>query len=254
MAPVIVLAAIFVLILIGGFCSVAETVVLRISRVRAHHLAQERKTKSAARLVRIVEDPAPYLNVLLLFTLVSYVTGAVLAAGLAIDRFGDMGQIVAIAGMTLVIFVLGEVAPRTFAVQRLEQASLLMARPTYLVGRVFQPLGKVLIMLTNAVMLLLPGRALPKGPFVTEDEIKHMVDVAEEEEEIEEEERELIHSIFEFGDTVVREVMVPRTDMVAIKADASLEEALEAIVRGGYSRIPIFEGDTDNIVGVLYAK
>ncbi|MGH2819741.1 MAG: CNNM domain-containing protein, partial [Actinomycetota bacterium] len=192
MATVVTVATIFLLVVVGGFCSVAETVITHMSRVRAHHLAQERKTKSAAVLVRIVEDPAPYLNVLLLFTLAAYVTAAVLAAYLAIRRFGGTGPAVAIAVMTLVIFVLAELVPRTFAVQRLERASLLVARPTFLLGRVFQPLGKVLIVLSNAVMLLLPGRALPKGPFVTEDEIKHMVDVAEEEEEIEEEERELI--------------------------------------------------------------
>jgi CBS domain containing-hemolysin-like protein len=124
----------------------------------------------------------------------------------------------------------------------------------YVLGRLLQPLGKLLIAIANAAMVLLPGKALAKGPFVTEDEIRHLVDVAEEEEEIEEEERELIHSIFEFGDTVVREVMVPRPDMVAIPATTALKEALQTIVEAGYSRIPIYEGDTDNIVGVLYAK
>jgi CBS domain containing-hemolysin-like protein len=103
-------------------------------------------------------------------------------------------------------------------------------------------------------MVLLPGKALPKGPFVTEEEIRHLVDVAEEEEEIEEEERELIHSIFEFGDTVVREVMVPRPDMVNLQASKTVSDALEAISKHGYSRIPIYEGDVDNVVGVVYAK
>ena len=89
---------------------------------------------------------------------------------------------------------------------------------------------------------------------MSEDEIRHLVDIAEEEEEIEEDERELIHSIFEFGDTVVREVMVPRPDMITIPSDATLDDALKTIVKAGYSRIPLYEGDNDNIVGVLYAK
>jgi CBS domain containing-hemolysin-like protein len=150
--------------------------------------------------------------------------------------------------------VLAEVVPKTYTVQRTETAALIAAGPVYVFGRLLMPVAKVLILVANALMLLLPGRGLPKGPFVTEDEIRHMVDVAEEEEEIEEEERELIHSVFEFGDTVVREVMVPRPDMVVIRADATLDEGLGTIIEGGYSRVPIYEGDTDNIIGVLYAK
>jgi CBS domain containing-hemolysin-like protein len=114
--------------------------------------------------------------------------------------------------------------------------------------------SNLLLLISNGLMVLLPGKALPKGPFISEEEIRHLVDVAEEEEEIEEEERELIHSIFEFGDTVVREVMVPRPDMIAIRAESSMDEALEKIIEVGYSRIPIFDGDTDNIIGVVYAK
>jgi putative hemolysin len=95
---------------------------------------------------------------------------------------------------------------------------------------------------------------MPKGPFVSDEGPRHRSEGEEEEEEIEEEERELIHSIFEFGDTVVREVMVPRPDMITLKVEATRDEALEKIVEAGYSRIPLYDGDTDNIVGVLYAK
>jgi CBS domain containing-hemolysin-like protein len=135
-----------------------------------------------------------------------------------------------------------------------ERTALLIARPVYYLGKLLRPIGRLLILIANAIISPLPGRTLPKGPFVTEEEIRHMVDVAEEEQEIEEEERELIHSVFEFGDTVVREVMVPRPDMVTAPADATVDEVLETIVKAGYSRIPIYEGDNDNIVGVLYAK
>jgi CBS domain containing-hemolysin-like protein len=156
--------------------------------------------------------------------------------------------------MTFLIFVFAEVTPKTYALQRPERAALLAARPVYILGRLLQPLGRLLIVVSNVAMVVLPGRGMPKGPFVTEEEIRHLIDMAEEEEEIEEEERVLIHSVFEFGDTVVREVMVPRPDMVAIRAEATVDQALETIVKAGYSRIPIYEGDTDNITGVLYAK
>ena len=254
MSDIALLGVVLLLLLLAAFNAVAETSIARTGRAKAHHLTQERKSKSADRLLAIVEDPAPFLNIVLLLTLAAHVSGTAIVTGIAIDRFGRAAEALAAGVMTFVIFVFAEVVPKTYAVQRAERAALFIARPVYFAGRLLQPLGKVLLMVANAMMALLPGKGLPKGPFVTEDEIRHLVDVAEEEEEIEEEERELIHSIFEFGDTVVREVMVPRTDMVALSSDAPVSKALETIVKAGYSRIPLYEGDTDNIVGVLYAK
>lgn len=253
MSDAAVLIVVVLLLLLAAFTAMAETAISRVGRVRAHHLAQA-KRKSGERLLQIVEDPAPFLNVVLLITLLAHLTGTALMTGLAIRRFGNAGEAIAAAGMTFVIFVFAEVVPKTFTVQYTDRAALIIARPVFLLGTLLRPVSRVLIFIANAVMALLPGRGLPKGPFVTEEEIRHMIDVAEQEEEIEEEERELIHSIFEFGDTIVREVMVPRTDMVVVEAEASVGDALERIIKAGYSRIPIYEGDTDNIVGVLYAK
>ena len=244
---------ILILLLVAAFCALAETAIARVGRAKAHHLAQEHG-KRGETLVKIVEDPAPYMNVVLFITLLAHITATALATGLAIREFGTTGEVVAVAIMTVSIFVFAEVIPKTFTVQRTDRAALLMAGPVHVMGRALKPLGQLLIWIANLAMVILPGHGMPKGPFVTEDEIRHMVDAAEEDEEIEEEERELIHSIFEFGDTVVREVMVPRPDMVTIPADAKPADALETIVDAGYSRIPLYEGDNDNIVGLLYAK
>ncbi|MFN2586909.1 MAG: hemolysin family protein [Actinomycetota bacterium] len=254
MGTVVTLVVIALLLLLAAFAAVAGTAISRIGRVKALHLAQERPGRASALIVKMVEDPAPFLNVVLLVTLLAHVTGTTLATKLALDTIGDGAEAVAVGVMTFLIFVVAEVVPKTYTVQRTETAALTAARPVYLLGRLLMPLAKALILVANALMVLLPGRGLPKGPFVTEGEIRHMVDVAEEEEEIEEEERELIHSVFEFGDTVVREVMVPRPDMITIPATATLDEALDTIIKAGYSRVPIYEGDTDNIIGVLYAK
>jgi CBS domain containing-hemolysin-like protein len=250
---ILIIAVVVLLLLFAAFMAMAETSISRISKVRAHHLV-DRGRPGAERLLRIVNDPAPFLNIVLLLTLVAHVTGTALATGLAVTKFGTSGEAVAAAIMTVAIFIFAEIGPKTFSIVHTERAALLMARPVFWLGRLLQPIGKLLIFVANAIISPLPGRTLPKGPFVTEGEIRHLVDVAEEEEEIEEEERELIHSIFEFGDTVVREVMVPRPDMVTARADSSLGDALEIIIKAGYSRIPIYEGDHDNIVGVLYAK
>lgn len=245
--------AIVVLLLFAAFLGMAETAIVRVGRVKALHLEQE-KRRGAATLVKVVEDPAPYLNIVLLLTLLTHITATVIATALALKTFDGGGEAIAAVAMTVLIFVFAELAPKTYSVQFTERAALWVGRPVYLLGRLLQPVGKLLLLVSNAAMVLLPGKPLPKGPFVSEEEIRHLVDVAEEEEEIEEEERELIHSVFEFGDTVVREVMVPRPDMMAIPSSSTIDEALEKIIEAGYSRIPIYEGDTDNIIGLLYAK
>ncbi len=254
MSDLLSLALVVLLLLLAAGLALAETAIARVNRVKALHLDQERSTKASAALLKIVEDPAPYMNVVLLLTLVCHVTGTALATSVALSRFGDGGEAIAASAMTFVIFVFAEVVPKTYSVQRTDRAALGMSRPILFLGRALRPLGNILIWFSNVALVILPGKRMPKGPFVTEDEIRHMVDVAEEEEEIEEEERELIHSIFEFGDTVVREVMVPRPDMVCLKGGATFDEALSVIIEAGYSRIPLYESDTDNIIGVLYAK
>jgi len=253
MSDLFSIIVIVVLLLFAAFLAMAETAIARVSRVKALHLEQE-KRKGAASLVKVVEDPAPYLNIVLLLTLLCHITATVLATALALRTFDDAGEAIAAVGMTVLIFVFAELAPKTYSVQFTERAALWVGRPVYLLGRLLQPVGRSLLLISNAVMVVLPGKGLPKGPFVSEEEIRHLVDVAEEEEEIEEEERTLIHSVFEFGDTVVREVMVPRPDMIAIPSSWTIDEALEKIIEVGYSRIPIYEGDTDNIIGLLYAK
>jgi CBS domain containing-hemolysin-like protein len=254
MSDLLSLVLVVLLLLMAAGLALAETAIARVNRVKALHLDQERSTKASAALLKIVEDPAPYMNVVLLLTLVCHVTGTALATSVALRRFGDGGEAIAAAAMTFVIFVFAEVVPKTYSVQRTDRAALGMSRPVLLLGRALRPLGNLLIAFSNLALVILPGKGMPKGPFVTEDEIRHMVDVAEDEEEIEEEERELIHSIFEFGDTVVREVMVPRPDMICLKGGATFDEALSVIIEAGYSRIPLYESDTDNIIGVLYAK
>jgi CBS domain containing-hemolysin-like protein len=153
----------------------------------------------------------------------------------------------------VLFFVIGEVAPKTFAVQHTDRAALGVSRFLYAIT-VFPPMRAISTSLIGLANVILPGKGLKQGPFVTEEDLRAMADVAADEEAIESEERRLIHSIFEFGDTVVREVMVPRPDMVAIDADATVEEGMERAMEGGFSRIPAYSETTDNIVGLAYLK
>jgi CBS domain containing-hemolysin-like protein len=246
------IVGLLVLVLLAALLTMAQTAIDRISRGKAHHLVQEKK-RGSQYLLRIVEDPARYMNVMWLLTLVAQVTAAVLATGLAIDAFSGAGEVVAAVAVTVVLYVVAVLPPKAIAVQHTDRCALVVARSIYLLGKFLRPLSRVLVIASNFMMLLLPGRRMPEGPFVTDEDLRQLVDI-DDDEESEEEEQELIHSVFEFSDTIVREVMVPRPDMVVLPSDGTLEQALETITQAGYSRIPIFEGDMDNIVGVLYAK
>ncbi|HVD16149.1 MAG TPA: hemolysin family protein [Actinomycetota bacterium] len=248
-----VLVAIVVLTGFAAFLAAAETSLTRMSRIRASHLLEEGQ-RGASQLLRLVEDPPRFLNLVLLMLLVTQFTATALATSVA-ERLigGGVGLAVAVVGMTVLTFIFAEVAPKTFAVQQTDRVALRVAPVVYLLIRlpVLGPLTRLFIGIGNVVT---PGKGLASGPFVSEDELRALVDEAQRDEVIEQEEREMIHSIFEFGDTILREVMVPRPDMVAVDVNSSLQEVLELILRTGYSRIPVYQGDLDDIVGLAYAK
>ena len=244
------IAGIVVCGLVVALMAASETALVRMSRVRAYRLAEEKKRGSKA-LVKVVEDPSPHLNVVLLLTLVATVGGTAIATDLAASHFPHAGEVIATVAMTLLLFVFAEVTPKTFAVQHTDAVALRVAPLLHALGHVFGPVAKVLLRFANVIM---PGKGLPQGPFITEQEIKTLAEMASEEKEIEEEEKELIHSIFEFGDTIVREVMVPRPDIVAAEGDGSLRDVQALVLLHGYSRIPVYKEDLDDVVGVAYAK
>jgi CBS domain containing-hemolysin-like protein len=244
------IAAVLVLIAIAAVLAGAEVSITRMGRFRAYHM-QEEGRRGAKAIVRIVENPAPYLNVVLLLTLLTQLGGTTLAGVIAVRHFQRAGELFATILMTIVLFVLAEVTPKTFAVQHTDRVALRLAPAIVAIRRAIGPVAMVLIRIANAIT---PGKGLPQGPFVTEDEIKAMAEVASEESEIEEGEKELIHSIFEFGDMIVREVMVPRPDMTVAPVGASMHDVLDLILQLGYSRIPVYQDTIDDIVGVVYAK
>ena len=238
------------LVVLSAVLAGAETAYSKLTKVRALHLHEQGK-RFARYLVIITEDPARYINPILLAMLATHVAGTAIAATLAIRHFHEAGEWIATIVMTAVLFIFAEAAPKTSALQHTDAWVLPLAPFTYWFGRLLYPLSRVLIAIANVVI---PGKGLKKGPFMSEREIRHIVDVAEEEEVIEEQEREMIHSIFELGDTLVREVMTPRPDMTVIETNYTLQAAAELAVKQGFSRIPVYENEPDNIIGVLYSK
>ena len=246
------LAVIIALFLFSILLALSETAFTRMSRIRALALEEEEQ-KGAGRLARMLEHPEETLNVVLLLVLVSQLTSASLI-GVLLDRlFGPYGVIAGIVIQIVVFFVIAEVIPKTFAIQNTDRAALGVSRFLYAVTY-FPPLRMLSRSLIGLANVLLPGRGLKEGPFVSEEEIRTMADVAADAEAIERDERRLIHSIFEFGDMVVREAMTPRTDIVAIDTDATIEEGITCAIEAGYSRLPAYEDSTDNIVGLVFLK
>jgi magnesium and cobalt exporter, CNNM family len=202
----------------------------------------------------MLEHTEQTLNVVLLVVLVCQLTVATLIGVLLEGTAGAWGVVIGIVLQIFLFFVIGEVAPKTFAVQHTERAALALTPMLWFLTQ-FAPLRWTSRLLIGVANVVLPGKGLKQGPFVTEEEIRTMADVAASEDSIEREERRLIHSIFEFGDTVVREVMLPRPDMVAVDATDTIEDAIERAIDRGYSRLPVCEeGSTDHIVGLVYLK
>jgi CBS domain containing-hemolysin-like protein len=246
------LIAIFVLLITSAFFAMAETALVRMNRIRAMSLEEEGR-RGSKRLALLLEEPENALNLILLFLLICQLTAGTLVGVLVGGRFGGYGVLIGTVVEVLVFFVIAEVAPKTYAVQHTERAALRLAGPLYLLVNLppLRVFSKLLIAVAN---VLLPGKGLKKGPYTTEEDIRQMADVAAEEMVIEREERRLIHSIFEFGDTVVREVMVPRPDMMGVEADATVDEALQKAIDAGYSRLPAYGEGPDDILGLVYLK
>jgi putative hemolysin len=246
----ILIAVVVLLLVASAGLALAETSLVRMSRTKARAL-QDDGRRGAGSLMRLVQDPEGFLNPVLLLVLISQLVTATLVGILAERWFGAVGVIAATVFEVVVIFVLAEALPKNWAVQNPERSALLLAPIVSAVVR-FPPIRLVSRGLIGLANLLLGPRGRRTG--VSESELLAMADVAHEEDVIEGHERELIHSIIEFGDTVVREVMVPRPDMRTFDAELSVSDALTVAMEAGFSRLPVHAGNVDDIVGVAHAK
>jgi putative hemolysin len=239
-----------VLVLFGSVLAIAEASITRMTRVRALALIEEER-RNAVLLERIEADPPQFLNAVYLMVMLVQNGSAILVAILAQRQFGSLGLTVVSVGFTLLYFVLVEALSKTLGVLHSDRAALALSPLVWFLGHVLAAPTRALIGIAN---VLLPGKGLKQGPFVSEAELRSMAELGQEEGSIELEETRLIHSIFEFGDTIVREVMVPRPDVQAIESDKTLRDVQEMVLEHGYSRIPVFTDDLDDVLGIVFAK
>ena len=249
----ILLAVAFVSGILASIFIASDAALQSISRSRADRLVEEER-RGAQRLRRIAEDPAPYVNTAIFIrTLFEMITVVLVSLVIFehIDRIW-VELVIAIGVLVVVSFILWGVAPRTLGRQRADDIALRTSGAVAGLNAVLGPIPQLMILLGNA---LTPGRGFADGPFSSEAELREMVDIAEATDLIEAGERRMIHSVFELGDTLVKEVMVPRTDVVFIDADKTLRQGQSLGLRSGFSRIPVVgEGGLDDVLGVIYLK
>ncbi|MFS0886282.1 hemolysin family protein [Aeromicrobium sp. 179-A 4D2 NHS] len=248
--PAIALAV--VLVVLAGLLVAVEAAISTFSKARADELTDE-GVGGAKRLARILEDPAPYLNSVLLLRIVAETAGVVLVAAIVADMVDGYWHNVLIAAgiMSVVSFVAIGVGPRTLGRQHSEAIAVASAGPVIATTRLLGPLPRLLILMGNA---LTPGRGFAEGPFASEVEVRELVDLAAASSVIESDESKMIQSVFELGDTIVREVMVPRPDLVYIERHKTLRQAMSLGLRSGYSRIPVIGENLDDVIGMAYLK
>ncbi|WP_116026847.1 hemolysin family protein [Thermomonospora umbrina] len=240
------------LVVAAGLLASVEAALATVSRVRVEELSRQGRRGSAV-LAEVVADPARYLNLVLLLRISCELAATVIVADLCISWLEESppAYVVAAVIMIVVIYVVVGVGPRTLGRQHADRIALAGAGVLHPITRVLGPLPRLLILLGNA---LTPGKGFREGPFASEAELRDLVDLAEQRSLIEPDEREMIHSVFELGDTLVREVMVPRTDIVFIERDKTLRQALSLALRSGFSRIPVVGENEDDVVGIAYLK
>jgi CBS domain containing-hemolysin-like protein len=250
------------LVLVAGLLSSAEAALSTFSRARAEELLKANRPGAQA-VIAVLDDPPRVLNTTLFVRLLAEISAIVIATVLVFDALGRAKDttstlverwpsVLASIGVMLVISFVGiGVAPRTLGRQHAERIALGSAGVLLGLTRVLGPIPALLILVGNAIT---PGKGFSEGPFASEAELRELVDLAEASSLIEQDETRMIHSVFELGDTIAREVMVPRTDVVYIERNKTLRQAMSLFLRSGYSRIPVIEEDLDDFVGFAYLK
>jgi len=248
------LLAIGILIIFSAFFSMSETALISLSKIRLRHLIS--KGARNAKLVQaLISKPERLIASILVGNNLVNTAISVIGAIIFVSLLGnEIGMIAATVFVTIILLVFAEIIPKMFAVQRNEKVSLAVSKPINLLVFILNPIAKFFTKLGNGIIKLFGGEVKQRSPLITEEEIKLMIELGKEEGVLGDEERKMLHKIFEFGDTLVSEVMVPKEKIIAVDIDASSEELLNLLVEEGHARIPAYKGSIDNIEGIIYAR
>ena len=240
-----------VLIGLGGLFAAVDAAISTVSMARVHELVRDERT-GAVRLAKVMADRPRYINLVVLLRIICEISATVLLAAFFYRNLSrDWGLFAAAATMVVASFVVVGVGPRTLGRQNAYTISLVAALPLRAISVLLTPISRLLVVLGN---MLTPGRGFRNGPFASEIELREVVDLAQQRGVVAADERRMIQSVFELGDTPAREVMVPRTEMIWMESDETADQAISLAVRSGHSRLPVIGENVDDVVGVVYLK
>ncbi len=242
-----------ILLLLSAFFSSAETSLTTFNRIRMRTLADE-GNRRAVRALKVTEDSGKMLSAILIGNNVVNLSASSIATSLAIRLFGNVGAGIATGILTVLILIFGEISPKTLATLHAEKLAILYAGIIQSLMTVLTPVIFIINKLSNLFLRLLRVDPNKNKDTLTEEELKTIVDVSHETGIIETEEQEMIHNVFDFSDAMAKEIMTPRIDMTFVKADSTYREILEIYRENHYTRIPVYEDTTDNVIGILNMK
>ena len=247
------LITVIILLSLSAFFSSSETALTTVNQIRMRTLA-DNGDKRAARVLRVTGNPGKMLSAILIGNNIVNLSASSISTSLAIHLFGNTGAGIATGILTFLILIFGEVTPKTMATIKADSMSLTVAAPIGLLMKILTPVIFIINKLSLGLMFLLHVNIKDAQKKMTEEELLTIVDVSQENGVIEHEERDMIHNLFDFGDAEAKEIMVPRIDMTFVQADATYQEVLDIFRQDMFTRLPVYEDSTDNVIGIINMK
>ena len=247
------LTTVIILLSLSAFFSSSETALTTVNQIRMRTLA-DNGDKRATRVLRVTGNPGKMLSAILIGNNIVNLSASSISTSLAIHLFGNTGAGIATGILTFLILIFGEVTPKTMATIKADSMSLTVAAPIGLLMKILTPVIFIINKLSLGLMFLLHVNIKDAQKKMTEEELRTIVDVSQENGVIEHEERDMIHNLFDFGDAEAKEIMVPRIDMTFVQADATYQEVLDIFRQDMFTRLPVYEDSTDNVIGIINMK
>lgn len=242
-----------ILLVMSGFFSMSETALMALSKIRIRHMVDE-GVKGAKLVEKLSEDPSKLLGAILIGNNIVNIGASALATSIAVKAIGESGVGLVTIVMTILVLIFGEITPKSIAKQKSEEVALKVSKPINVVVKLFRPFIAIFTAISSVFIRLLGGDPKATEPFITEEELKTMVGVSEEEGVLEDVEKEMIFNVFEFADAQVKDVMVQRIDVVAVDINSTYDEVINIIKAEQFSRIPVYNQNIDDVIGILNVK
>lgn len=242
-----------ILLALSAFFSSSETALVSYNKIKMRRMLED-GVKGAETVTKVTEDSSKMLSVILIGNNLVNIGASSIATSLAISIFQNNGVGIATAIMTILIIIFSEITPKTMASQNSEKIALKVATPIFILSKILNPIAKIFNIIANTLVKLLGGEINREEPSITEEELKTIVDVGQEEGVFEQDEKEMIYNVFDFADLHVKDIMIQRMDIKAVDINITYDELVETFETEQFSRMPVYEENIDKVVGIINIK